>query len=176
MLINKFIINFLLIFKLIVFSFADYYVPIGMVIIQDNDSIRVDKYQMLKGDESDPRNKTLMKMFNLIDIGERAGSGIPKLLKVWNDEGFEEPVIDERLNDVERTFITLSFKKKADKKPIKADKERVKSILEYINQNETITNKDAIELLNLADSTTKRLLAQMVLDDLIKAIGENKII
>ena len=116
MLINKFIINFLLIFKLIVFSFADYYVPIGMVIIQDNDSIRVDKYQMLKGDESDPRNKTLMKMFNLIDIGERAGSGIPKLLKVWNDEGFEEPVIDERLNDVERTFITLSFKKK----PIKS--------------------------------------------------------
>ena len=106
------------------FSFADYYVPIGMVIIQDNDSIRfenpgsirVGKYQMLKGGESDPRNKTLMKMFNLIAIGERAGSGIPKLLKVWNDEGFEEPVIDERLDDVERTFITLSFKKK----PIKS--------------------------------------------------------
>jgi hypothetical protein len=31
---------------------------------------------------------------------------------------------DERLDDVERTFITLSFKKKADKKPIKADKSR----------------------------------------------------
>jgi predicted HTH transcriptional regulator len=88
---------------------------------------------------------------------------------------------DERLDDVERTFITLSFKKKADKKPIKADKkpikadkERVESILEYINQNETITNKEARELLNLADSTTKRLLAQMVLDGLIEAIGENK--
>ena len=168
---------------------ADYYVPRGIVIIQNNDSIRfenpgsirVGKYQMLKGGESDPRNKTLMKMFNLIDIGERAGSGIPQLLKVWNDEGFEEPVIDERLDDVERTFITLSFKKKADKKPIKADKkpikadkERVESILEYINQNETITNKEARELLNLADSTTKRLLAQMVLDGLIEAIGENK--
>ena len=63
---------------------------------------------------------------------------------------------------------------KADKKPIKADKERVKSILEYINQNENITNKEARELLNLADSTTKRLLAQMVLDGLIEAIGENK--
>ena len=168
---------------------ADYYVPRGIVIIQNNDSIRfenpgsirVGKYQMLKGGESDPRNKTLMKMFNLIDIGERAGFGIPQLLKVWNDEGFEEPVIDERLDDVERTFITLSFKKKADKKPIKADKkpikadkERVESILEYINQNETITNKEARELLNLADSTTKRLLAQMVLDGLIEAIGENK--
>ena len=74
--------TFLLIFELIVFSFADYYVPIGIVIIQDNDSIRVGKYQMLNGGESDPRNKTLMKMFNLIDIGERTGSGIPKLLKV----------------------------------------------------------------------------------------------
>ena len=27
----------------------------------------------------------LMKMFNLIDIGERAGSGIPKIVNIWND-------------------------------------------------------------------------------------------
>ena len=30
---------------------------------------------MRLGGESDPRNKSLMKMFNLINIGERAGSG-----------------------------------------------------------------------------------------------------
>jgi len=31
------------------------------------------------GGISDPRNGTMMKMFNLIDIGERAGSGIKNL-------------------------------------------------------------------------------------------------
>ena len=35
---------------------------------------------MKLGGESDPRNKALMKMFNLIGIGERAGSGVPELI------------------------------------------------------------------------------------------------
>ena len=46
------------------------------------------KKQMRIGGESDPRNKSLMKMFNLINIGERAGSGVPNIFNVWNDEGF----------------------------------------------------------------------------------------
>ena len=67
---------------------------------------------MKLGGESDPRNKTLMKMFNLIDIGERAGSGVPELFMVWEKEGWEEPRIDERLDSVERTIVTLSFRKR----------------------------------------------------------------
>ncbi|HOO28027.1 MAG TPA: ATP-binding protein, partial [Lachnospiraceae bacterium] len=46
---------------------------------------------MRKGGVSDPRNKTLMKMFNLINIGERAGSGVPNIFNVWEDEGWIEP-------------------------------------------------------------------------------------
>lgn len=42
---------------------------------------------MLRGGISDPRNKTLMKMFNMIGIGERAGSGIPDIYQVWENEG-----------------------------------------------------------------------------------------
>ena len=51
---------------------------------------------MRLGGESDPRNKSLMKMFNLINIGERAGSGVPNILNVWIDEGFVEQEIEER--------------------------------------------------------------------------------
>lgn len=71
---------------------------------------------MKLGGESDPRNKALMKMFNLIDIGERAGSGVPELFTVWEQEGWEEPQIEEQLDSVERTIVTLSFKKKVPKK------------------------------------------------------------
>ena len=63
------------------------------------------------GGESDPRNKALVKMFNLINIGERAGSGVPNIFNVWADEGWEEPVIEERF-DPDRTVLALSFKKK----------------------------------------------------------------
>ena len=37
------------------------------------------------GGVSDPRNGTMLKMFNLIDIGERAGSGIPNIFRVWRE-------------------------------------------------------------------------------------------
>ena len=36
---------------------------------------------------SDPRNGTMLKMFNLIDIGERAGSGMPNIFRVWREQG-----------------------------------------------------------------------------------------
>ncbi len=71
---------------------------------------------MRLGGESDPRNKALMKMFNLINIGERAGSGVPNIFYVWADEGWEEPVIEERF-DPDRMVLSLSFKKSAGKKP-----------------------------------------------------------
>lgn len=69
---------------------ADYFLPQGVVvkkevdslIIENPGSIRTGKKQMLRGGISDPRNKTLMKMFNLIGIGERAGSGIPDIYQI----------------------------------------------------------------------------------------------
>ena len=66
---------------------------------------------MRLGGESDPRNKSLMKMFNLINIGERAGSGVPNIFNVWNEEGFVEPEIEERFEPA-RKIMKLSFIKK----------------------------------------------------------------
>lgn len=80
--------------------------------------VRTGKKQMRLGGESDPRNKALMKMFNLINIGERAGSGVPNIFNVWADEGWEEPVIEERF-DPDRTVLSLSFVKKVAKKMAK---------------------------------------------------------
>ena len=50
-------------------------------------------------------------MFNLIDIGERAGSGVPGIFNTWEDEEFEEPEIVESFNP-DRTSLILSFEKK----------------------------------------------------------------
>ena len=63
----------------------------------------------------DPRHKSLMKMFNLISIGERSGSGVPNIFNTWADEGWKEPVIEERF-DPDRTILTLEFVEKQAKK------------------------------------------------------------
>jgi len=56
-----------------------------------------------------------MKMFNLISIGERSGSGVPNIFNTWADEGWKEPVIEERF-DPDRTILTLEFVEKQAKK------------------------------------------------------------
>lgn len=66
---------------------------------------------MRKGGESEPRNKGLMKMFNLINIGERAESGVPDIFNTWEQEGWVEP-IEERYGDASRTSLVLSFQNK----------------------------------------------------------------
>ena len=99
---------------------ADYYGTRGVVIkkepkkltLENPGYIRTGKIQMRKGGESDPRNKSLMKMFNLINIGERSGSGVPNIFNTWEDEGWKEPVIEERF-DPDRTSLILEFAKKA---------------------------------------------------------------
>lgn len=55
----------------------------------------VNDLNMLKGGISDPRNKALMKMFNMIGIGEHARSGIPDIYAVWNSQEWEPPVVEE---------------------------------------------------------------------------------
>lgn len=59
------------------------------------------------------------------------------------------------------------------KKPIKADNREI-VIIDYLTENEFITNKIARELLGLADSTTKRILMNMVEKDILRVEGERK--
>ena len=68
---------------------------------------------------------------------------------------------------------------KTDEKPIKTDKrpinlERKDRIVKYIEENGSISNKDAREILGLADSTTKRLLKKMVEENILTMEGEHK--
>ena len=102
---------------------TDFYLPRGVIILKERDriimqnpgSVRTGKAQMLRGGISDPRNKAIMKMLNLISIGERAGSGVPDIYSVWEDKGWREPVIDEQYGP-DRTSLTLAFTKKQAEK------------------------------------------------------------
>lgn len=70
---------------------------------------------MLKGGISDPRNKALMKMFNLIGIGERAGSGVPDIYAVWDSQGWRKPIVKEEYTP-DRTILILPFTEKQAEK------------------------------------------------------------
>lgn len=91
------------------------------------------------GGVSDPRNGTMLKMFNLIDIGERAGSGIPNIFRVWREQSWVAPVITEHL-EPERTILSLTFEKASDKKQaVKTSGKTIysrqkQSVIEYLTR------------------------------------------
>ena len=119
---------------------ADYYDRRGLVIQKWPDKIRIanpgafriNVQEALVGGVSDPRNESLIKMFNLINVGERAGSGLPSIRFVWQKQGWQEPEIVEAFNP-DRTTLTL---------PLSAAKMAVKS-----------GGKNVAALLNIAKRT-----------------------
>ena len=174
---------------------ADYHGLRGVVIRKEPDKlvlanpgyVRTGKKQMRLGGESDPRNKALMKMFNLINIGERAGSGVPNIFNVWADEGWEEPVIEERF-DPDRTVLSLSFKKKvAEKSVIKKVTEKsagkkvtektqahYNRILAFMEDDVWYKASELVDVLGVRETRTKALLRALVEDGLLVDNGAIK--
>ena len=116
-----------------------------------------------------------MKMFNLINIGERSGNGVPNIFNTWNDQGWKEPVIEERF-DPDRTTLTLEFIKKTRKKTSKEDKIGNKTrtnmlkIEKYLQENGESKTNTIAEHLGLSLDRTRKILSQM---DSLEAIGTN---
>ena len=96
---------------------ADFYGRQGLVIQKSEDgyklsnpgSVRISISEAINGGISDPRNGIMLKMFSLIDFGERAGSGLNGICKVW-EKVYHTPALMEEThnNGVDRTILTLS--------------------------------------------------------------------
>ncbi len=129
--------------------------------------------------------KALMKMFNLINIGERAGSGVPNIFNVWADEGWEEPVIEERF-DPDRTVLSLSFVKKVAKKNgekkwrkkvTKKTQEKYDAILNAMQPDKWYKAYEFESIAGVKESRIKVLLKDMTeeFQEFDKIVARNKI-
>ncbi len=99
---------------------ADHYGRQGIVITKSPNSIsfsnpgdiRIGLKVALQGGVSDPRNETIMKMFSLVDVGERAGSGIPDMIATWEKYVKQTPEYTIG-NNPSRTLFSLQYSIKA---------------------------------------------------------------
>lgn len=114
------------------------------LILENPGYIRVGKKQMIHGGRSDPRNKVLMKMFNMINIGEHAGSGVPNILQTWEKENWIMPVIEETFGP-DRTVLTLSFADRTTQDTTQATQGTTQTSISPINEG-AVYNLQAIEL------------------------------
>ena len=139
--------------------------------------------KILKGGISDPRNKALMKMFNLIGIGERAGSGVPDIYSVWEQQEWKRPEVIEEYGP-DRTILKLSFVKSADKKALikSADKKKLtnktrqqlEKIIEFMEPDREYRIAEIAESLGVKETRARELMRELIRLQKIDAMGKNK--
>lgn len=98
---------------------ADYQGQGGIVVEKFNDAFQfanpgtllVSVDQLLRGNVSECRNKSLQTMFMLIGAAEKAGSGVDKMRKGWASEHWRAPMVREQVQPdrVEWRLPTVSL-------------------------------------------------------------------
>ena len=99
-------------------SNADYNETRGLVIKQYSDRLEfsnpgaftMHKELAFSGGNSDARNKSVLTMFNNINVGERTGSGIPLILSATKDAGYSTPTFQDFFNP-DFTLVTIYLRK-----------------------------------------------------------------
>jgi len=121
-------------------------------------------------------------MFNLIDVGERAGSGIPNIFSVWKKQGWSAPIINESF-EPDRITLSLTLGKASDKKQAikSSDKKRAtktvayrEAIVAYLTENVSAKCSELSDLIGISNSRTRAVLSKMIEDDILIVKGENK--
>ena len=116
---------------------ADFYGRRGLVISKTKDgftfanpgSMRMAKKVAIGGGVSDPRNGIVLKIFSLINYGERAGSGLNSIFHVWEHVYHTPAEINEEVG-VDRVTVTL---------PNGGHEQDVKAMLELYDNPEELT-------------------------------------
>lgn len=172
---------------------ANYYGKRGIVIVKDGKkikisnpgTIRITKEEFYAGGNSDPRNPNLLKIFGFVNVGERAGSGVDKIMTAWEEQNWDKPVYDINLKS-ERVTLQLEvgqvvyipgaadLRENEPRKSIvaKSEADREQMIIEYIKENGNITMKQATELCGYkARSATRKIIDKMQEKQLIEKVG-----
>ena len=122
------------------------------------------------------RNPKIARILYYSKDIESFGTGLKRIVDACNRAG-----VRHEFKKLKSGFVVCFYRseEKADKKPIKADKKPIKAdrkeiVKKYISENGSISNKEARDLLGLADSTTKRMLKEMVDEKILDVTGERK--
>ena len=93
---------------------ADYTGRVPILIVKRPDiflfrnpgTMRLPLEDALRGGTSDCRNRNLQKMFQLVGLGEQAGSGIPKIYRNWKQQHWRLPQLLDTV-EPEQTLLAM---------------------------------------------------------------------
>ena len=173
---------------------ANYYGRRGIIVVKNGKelsisnpgTIRVTKEEFYAGGNSDPRNPNILKMFGFVNVGERAGSGVDKIMTAWAEQNWKKPEFDfSERND--RVTLKLEvgqvvyipgaadIRNSTDNSETDTAKAMPKEdkILAYIGENGSISMQKVVEICNYKSRTgARKLIDKMMKAGLIEKVGE----
>ena len=177
------------------FADANYYGRRGILVVKKGKklsisnpgTIRVTKEEFYAGGNSDPRNPNILKMFGFVNVGERAGSGVDKIMTAWAEQNWKKPEFDfsERKDRVTLKLevgqvvyipgaVNLQTNRQVDS--IEADEIRnlnkEQRVIHYLKSYDSISTQQAMELCEYKTRAgARRLLDKMIQNDILKKTG-----
>ena len=141
----------------------------------------VSKEQYYSGGESVCRNKSLQKMFSMLGVAEKAGSGTDKILKGWRESNWRAPMLDvhQKPDKVElimpmESLLSENVKLKLEEKfggITNSFEHEVLSVLALICDEGSVTNERLRYSLNLHKGQISDLLKRMCQNGLLVSQG-----
>ena len=141
----------------------------------------VSKEQYYSGGESVCRNKSLQKMFSMLGVAEKAGSGTDKILKGWKESNWRAPIIDEHQNPDKielimpmESLLSENTKSRLEEifgRLVSTLEHDVLSVLALACDEGSVTNERLRYSLNLHKEEIAALLKQMCQKRLLVAQG-----
>jgi ATP-dependent DNA helicase RecG len=133
------------------------------------------------------RNRRIGELFKEIDLSEKKGTGIPKILRELRQNGSPEPEFDM---DEDRTYLntiihireefgikdTMSelMSESMSELMSKLERTRMQIILQYLDANKEINSAIAAELLGVEVKTASRLLLKAEKMNILGGTGKTK--
>lgn len=119
---------------------ADYTGRVSVLVVKRPDmfgfrnpgGLRLPLEQVIRGGESDCRNRILHQMFLLIGLGERGGSGMPKIYSGWKSRHWRQPLLREK-DHPEQTLLELHMLDLLPQSVLEALRERFGEAFEQVD-------------------------------------------
>ncbi|MDN5081981.1 RNA-binding domain-containing protein [Aliarcobacter butzleri] len=148
--------------------------------------LRISLEQVYQGGISDVRNPYIQRMFQLIGLGEKAGSGFVKILRAWNEQHWMKPQVSEDTFH-ELTSVKLMYKIDEPSKRPSSDLEKdlindleknlsenqIK-IINFMSENNNITQSELSNLIGINEKNIRNNIKKLKDLGLIQRIGSPK--
>lgn len=144
-------------------------------------TLLVSREQILRGSVSECRNKSLQLMFQMLGVGDKAGSGIDKIRQSWAAEHWQSPSLQETLRP-DRVMLILPMVSMLPEATMRELRARFGVVFEDLSRDEVqavvttaiedeVTNQRLQEILTLHRVDITKLLQGLVRKGLLVPEG-----